>query len=964
MFPDSKQIDDSLDTIEEQAHILYMQAPISNTTVLVTSTIFFLILTARIESSLIGYWVFFLSMTALYRLFLWFRRRKAPESKSPRQWMNHYIFGSALVGISWSLIYPLIYIANDLIISIALFMLAFGIIGASVAILAVSMRAFIVYTYPQAFMLGGTLLMFQNSSFNWLTLALCIYVLMITLFTRNTNQSVLKSIHLQFQNQGLIRKLNNEIDQREEQIKERTTQLQDKNIALTNEVSERKQAESFLAKQKHILELISQGSASLHQILEEIVIAVESQTNNLRGSILLLKGNTLHTGAAPNMPDDYNALIEGLEIGPTAGSCGTAVFTQQRVVVEDIQQDPRWVCYRHLGTSYDFSACWSDPIVDSSGVVLGAFALYYPKVAVPTPKEIQLVESLSQIASLAIERNITETRLRQSAAVFQSTIEGVVITDGDNTILDVNKAFEEITGYSREEVVGHTPCILQSGRHDNNFYQQMWRSIEENRQWRGEVWNRRKDGVIFPEWLNISCIYDNNDNPVNYVGVFSDITSIKRSEEELDHMAHHDPLTDLPNRLLFNSQLDQAIKHAKRNQTVFALLFIDLDRFKNINDSLGHKSGDELLQQLAIRIQEKVRLDDTVARISGDEFVVLLENIGSAENTAVTVEKIMSVFNESFILDRHEVCITASIGISLYPTNGNTIISLMRNADVAMYRAKNEGRNTYQFFTQEMTSNAFERVMIENALRMALNRNEFHLVYQPQFAIENRKLVGVEALIRWQHPDLGNISPAKFIPLAEENGLIHDIGAWVMKTACIQGARWLENNFDFGHIAVNVARPQLQHSNFIDKVRTILDETEFSADRLELEVTEGFIMHNTTHAIQQLEALRVLGVKIVIDDFGTGYSSMSYLKLLPIQKLKIDQSFIRDIPFDTDDMAISEAVIALSKALGLQVIAEGVETEKQVKFLREKGCQEVQGYLFCKPISAQELEIKYSYEIT
>ncbi|MCU7805715.1 MAG: bifunctional diguanylate cyclase/phosphodiesterase [Candidatus Thiodiazotropha sp. (ex Lucinoma borealis)] len=292
------------------------------------------------------------------------------------------------------------------------------------------------------------------------------------------------------------------------------------------------------------------------------------------------------------------------------------------------------------------------------------------------------------------------------------------------------------------------------------------------------------------------------------------------------------------------------------------------------------------------------------------------------------------------------------------------MISLMRNADAAMYRAKNEGRNTYQFFTQEMTSNAFERVMIENALRMALNRNEFHLVYQPQFAIENRKLVGVEALIRWQHPDLGNISPAKFIPLAEENGLIHDIGAWVMKTACIQGARWLENNFDFGHIAVNVARPQLQHSNFIDKVRTILDETEFPADRLELEVTEGFIMHNTTHAIQQLEALRVLGVKIAIDDFGTGYSSMSYLKLLPIQKLKIDQSFIRDIPFDTDDMAISEAVIALSKALGLQVIAEGVETEKQVKFLREKGCQEVQGYLFCKPISAQELEIKYSYEIT
>ncbi|MCU7845624.1 MAG: EAL domain-containing protein [Candidatus Thiodiazotropha sp. (ex Monitilora ramsayi)] len=943
------------DTTDEQARLLYMQAPVSNTTVFVIAAIFYLIISQKTDSSLVGIWVLALYLSATYRLTLWYRRNRSPLTMSPSRWMQHYIFGSALVGVSWSIIYPLIYLASDMIISISLSMLAFGIIGAAVAILSVSMPAFYVYTYPQALMLGITFLLHQNSTYNWLTIALIIYLLMITLFTRNSNRRVLNAIRLQKQNQTLIGKLSHEVDQREDMIKQRTEELEDKNSALIEEVVIRKRAEQLQSEQKNILELISLGVAPLRDILSKIIQLAEHQSKDMKGSILLLDGETLQIGAAPNLPDAYNEQIDGLPIGPANCSCGSAAYYGKRIISTDVQSDPIWKEHRALGKSFDFSSCWSEPIFDSKEKVLGTFALYHQEPVSPTPDEIHLIENMAQIASIAIERSITEKQLQQSATVFESTWEGVMITDADNRILDVNKAFEEITGFSREEVIGQTPSLLRSGRHDRDFYQEMWEALRTDGQWRGEVWNRRKNGVVYPEWLNISTIQNKRGEVVNYVAVFSDITSIKRSEEELDHLAHHDPLTDLPNRLLFNSRLEQAIKHAKRNQSIFSILFIDLDRFKNINDSLGHKAGDDLLQQLAKRIQESIRLDDTVARISGDEFVVLLEDIGSAENTAVTVEKIMAVFNTPFLLDGHEIHITASIGISLFPVNGENVTTLLRNADTAMYRAKSDGRNTYQFYTQEMTNNAFERVVIENALRMALSRNEFHLVFQPQFQLESGKLIGIETLIRWQHPELGEVSPTKFIPLAEENGLIHDIGTWVLEHACQQGRTWLDKGFDFGRIAVNVARPQLQHSDFNEKVKHILERCALPADRLELEVTESYIMQNTSSAISQLDALRSLGLHLSIDDFGTGYSSMSYLKLLPIQKLKIDRSFVHDIPTDSNDMAICEAVIALSKALGLSVIAEGVETNSQAEFLIQKGCHEAQGYLYCKPLSANEL---------
>jgi diguanylate cyclase (GGDEF)-like protein/PAS domain S-box-containing protein len=566
------------------------------------------------------------------------------------------------------------------------------------------------------------------------------------------------------------------------------------------------------------------------------------------------------------------------------------------------------------------------------------------------------VESVVLTMEDVSERRLAEQRLRQAAEVFRSTAEGVSITDLDGTILDVNEAFTEITGYTKEEAIGKNPRILRSGRHDRTFYQAMWRSLNETGQWRGEIWNRRRNGTLFPQLLTISTVRDESDKPTGFVSVFADITSLKRSQERLHHLAHHDPLTDLPNRLLFNEHLRQSIKHASRRRTKLAVVFIDLDRFKHVNDSLGHPVGDKLLKALAIRLTQAVRADDTAARISGDEFVVLLEELASADNAAVAVDKLMDVFKTPFVLAGQEVRITASMGISLFPDDGEEASTLLRNADAAMYRAKDEGRNTYQFYTAELTSAAFEHVFLENALRNALERDEFRLVFQPQIDLTTGGIVGAEALLRWHHPAQGVIPPSRFIPLAEQSGLIRDIGGWVLRSACAQGRDWLDRGFGFGRIAINVAGPQIQHADFVRVVQEALEQTALPGHCLALEVTEGFVMQRAEESTRQLELLRGLGIEIAIDDFGTGFSSLSYLKQLPVDRLKIDQSFVRDIPKDANDMAISEAVIALGRALNMKVTAEGVETEEQAEFLRAKGCQCAQGYHYDRPLVPAELE--------
>ncbi|MGK7929495.1 MAG: EAL domain-containing protein [Spirulina sp.] len=553
------------------------------------------------------------------------------------------------------------------------------------------------------------------------------------------------------------------------------------------------------------------------------------------------------------------------------------------------------------------------------------------------------------------DRFLASEKLQQAAAVFRSTLEGVVITDLQSQILDVNQAFVDITGYEREEAIGQNPSLLKSGRHDRAFYETMWQSLQERGYWRGEIWNRRKDGSVYPELLTITTVRDDLQQPRGYVGVFSDITKSKQFEEQLYKLAHHHPLTELPNRLLLNARLQHSLEQARRRQVNLAVLFIDLDRFKQINDSLGHAMGDLLLQQVADRLKQALRSTDTVAHLGGDEFVILLENTSNPREISPVAVKILELLNSTFVLRTQQIYISASIGISVYPDDSQKASELLRNADTAMYRAKKEGGNTYRFYTREMTKTAFEHILMENALRMALKQEQFSLVYQPQIDLHTQQWIGMEVLLRWQHPQLGKISPAQFIPIAEQNGMIRDIGAWVLQQACVQGRTWLNRGIDFGRISVNVAGSQIQAGNLPDLLAEILATTDFPTQHLELEVTESFIMQRPHEQIELLRTVRDMGIQLAIDDFGTGYSSLSYLKHLPIDKLKIDRSFVHAITQNRDDMAISEAVIALGKALELQILAEGVETEEQATFLRSKGCHQAQGYFYCKPVPSEAI---------
>jgi diguanylate cyclase (GGDEF)-like protein/PAS domain S-box-containing protein len=552
------------------------------------------------------------------------------------------------------------------------------------------------------------------------------------------------------------------------------------------------------------------------------------------------------------------------------------------------------------------------------------------------------------------EKKMNQERMQQAAAVFESTLEGVIITDHESKIVSTNEAFSRITGYEKEEVLGITPAFLQSGRHPHTFYEEMWQSIYETGIWRGEVWNRRKNGDLYPQWLTISTVLGPNNTAQYYVGVFSDVSAIRQSEAELEHLAHHDALTDLPNRLLFNSRLEHAIQRCVRENTRLAVLFLDLDRFKNVNDSFGHHFGDILLVDVSARILQQMRESDTVARLGGDEFVVLLEDLQDHEAAAQVAQKITQSLAHPFMINEHEIFVTVSIGISVYPADGRSVSELVKNADAAMYRAKEIGRNNYQFYTSELTADAMEHIMLDTQLRRALVYNELELHYQPIIELSSNLLIGAEALVRWRHPEQGLIFPARFIPLAEEIGIIHNIGEWVLTEACTQAVKWLQAGIQFQRIAVNISGQQIQRPDFIASIQTILDKTGLDPCYLELEVTETSVMKQFEKSIRTLQALQDLGISLSIDDFGTGYSSLFNLRRLPIQKIKMDGSFIHHLPEDKNDAAIASAIIAMSEAMQLTVIAECVETSSQLEFLVKEGCQQAQGYFFTHAVPADK----------
>jgi diguanylate cyclase (GGDEF)-like protein/PAS domain S-box-containing protein len=554
------------------------------------------------------------------------------------------------------------------------------------------------------------------------------------------------------------------------------------------------------------------------------------------------------------------------------------------------------------------------------------------------------------------ERLKSEEKLRQAAKVFESTMEGVVITDPDGAIVAVNPAFTDITGYMEAEVLGKNPRIRKSGRHDASFYQAMWASIHQTGSWRGEIWNRRKNGEVYPEWLTINTVKNEAGDTTNFVAVFTDISHMKRSEAELDFLAHHDPLTELPNRLLLGARLEHAIQRAQRENSILAVLFIDLDRFKTVNDSLGHPIGDQLLRIVAGMLTECVRNEDSVARLGGDEFVVVLEGLGDTGSASDVAEKILNTLAKPFELDGNTVFVGASIGISTYPEDGRDGMTLLKNADAAMYRSKEEGRNTFRYYSAELTRKARDRLTLETALRHGIEQQEFVLHFQPQVDVASGAVVGAEALVRWDHPQSGLISPLRFIPIAEETGLILPLGDWVLHAACEQLQHWLASGLPPITLAVNLSPRQFQQRDLLDRLRAVFEATGLPPHLLELEITESAIMEQGEKARSTLHALKSLGVKLAIDDFGTGYSSLAYLRRFPINVLKIDQSFMRDIPHDTSAMEIAATIIAMARNLHLRVLAEGVETEEQLAFLQSRGCDVYQGFLHSRPMPREEFE--------
>ena len=605
---------------------------------------------------------------------------------------------------------------------------------------------------------------------------------------------------------------------------------------IAHDITHRKQADVLRSGQAQILEMIA-TSAPLEDVLDRLMRLVESQLNGIFGSALLLDkdGSHLRHGAAPSLVKDYTSAIDGISIGPKVGSCGTAVYRREPVIVADIMQDPLWEDYRQLVVPYGYRSCWSTPIMSHQGTVLGVFAMYSMTVREPIEAETRLIDFTTRIAGIAIER--------------------------------------------------------------------------------------------------------------------------KLAEDQIHFMANHDVLTGLPNRALLEDRLSQAVLYAQRYERWVTVVFIDLDNFKLVNDTLGHNAGDELLKIVAGRMVECVRATDTVVRLGGDEFVIVLfDQPTNVDVISATLQKIRAAIAEPVQLGEHRLSATASIGIANYPKDGASPETLLANADAAMYRAKEFGRDNFQFYTPEFNTRAHEKFVLQEELRNALARSEFTLLYQPQVDLRSGRVFAVEALIRWQHPTRGMVAPNTFIPMAEETGLIVSIGDWVLHEACRQNKAWQDAGLPPLTVCVNVSARQFRERNLIGRVVNALKDSGLEAGYLELEVTESLIMQDTELAVATMNELQGLGVQISIDDFGTGYSSLSALKTFPVARLKIDKSFINDLATDESDQAVASAVISLGQNLNLRVIAEGVETDDQVAFLRRNNCDEMQGYHFSKPISAQDLE--------
>ena len=560
----------------------------------------------------------------------------------------------------------------------------------------------------------------------------------------------------------------------------------------------------------------------------------------------------------------------------------------------------------------------------------------------------------------AIVRDITERKAHDAqvnklSSVMEQTADIIIVTDTEGNIEYVNPSFEKITGYTYNEAVNSSPHILTSGQHKPEFYKHMWDTINAGKSYSNIFINRRKDGSLYYEEKTITPIKDTSGEITHFVATGKDISERIEVHEHLQHVAHHDALTDLPNRNLFLDRLQQSLNRARWHERLVAVMFMDLDRFKIINDTLGHNVGDQLLLQMSQRLGRTVRDGDTVARFGGDEFAILLDDIDSDSHISSLAQKLLDTLATPFKINKQELYVTASIGISIFPNDGEDSETILRNADVAMYRAKDLGKNNYQFYSDDLSARIFERLTLETHLRHALERDEFVLYYQPQIDTRTKMISGVEALLRWQHPELGLVTPNNIIPLLEETGLIEQVGQWVLETACRQSRAWHDAGWSYLHMSVNISSRQFNNTDFISSVHEIINLTAINPEFLELELTESMLMRNASSTVNALHSLSGRGVRFAIDDFGTGYSSLTYLRRFPIDTIKIDRSFIRDVTDNPDDAAIASAIIMMAQSLSLNVVAEGVENQEQLDFLSSRNCHYLQGNYFNRPLPADEI---------
>ena len=578
-----------------------------------------------------------------------------------------------------------------------------------------------------------------------------------------------------------------------------------------------------------------------------------------------------------------------------------------------------------------------------------------PEVGDEPAHLVCVVQDLDEIKAARAALQRSEARQRLAATVVDNTMEGVVVTDAHSRILSVNAAFTRLLGYTEEELLGKTPRVFKSGRHDKAFYEAMWSTLTETGYWQGEIWNRRKNGEIFPEHMSLSAVRDPAGEITHYVCMFTDISEEKAQQRQLEYLAHNDPLTGLSNRTWFGHQLELAVQEAQGSGEHIAVLLLNLDRFKDVNDSYGHTTGDEVLKHIARQVQSALRPGDVLGRMAGDELAVVARNLRHADGAAAMARHLIRAVAEPWRSpDGLEVVAGVSVGICMFPEHAGTTELLLQGAHAAVYGAKARGRGAWCFFHEAMTQAARERLELESRLRLALAQGHLQMYYQPQIDISTGRIQGAEALVRWNDPQEGLISPARFIPVAETSGVIGPLGEWVVREVCRQGQQWREAGLPPLTLALNVSPRQFHLTDLAGCTAAALHASGFPAALLELEITESALAERTEEARQVLVRLRELGVRIAVDDFGTGYSSLAQLKRFPIDVLKIDQGFIRDIPQSEDDMAISAAIIAMGHSMGLSVLAEGVETEGQLAFLRERGCDAYQGYLCSRPVPADE----------